>query len=249
MIIIKSDRELAVMRRAGRVVALVWEALEEAIRPGVSTKELDALAETTIRKLGARPAFLGYQGFPASICTSVNDEVVHGIPSEKVVLEEGDILSVDLGAIVDGFYADAAFTVAVGKVPREVKRLLEVTEESLYKGIEMMREGHRLSDISNAIQSHVEGAGFSVVRQYVGHGIGRSMHEDPQIPNFGPPGVGPVLRKGMVFALEPMVNMGHWKVQVGPDDWTVRTEDGSLSAHFEHTVVVTDGEPEVLTRR
>lgn len=246
MIILKSERELALMREAGRLVAETMELLKREIRPGVTTGELDRLAEEFIRGRDAVPAFKGYNGFPGSICTSLNDEVVHGIPGPRQ-LQAGDILSLDIGVIHAGYYGDAALTVPVAEVSDEAARLIRITEESLYRGIEQARAGNRLSDISHAIQEHVERHGFSVVRQYVGHGIGRSMHEDPQIPNYGQPGLGPLLRPGMTFALEPMVNLGGWEVYETPDRWTVKTRDGSLSAHFEHTIAVTDDGPVILT--
>ncbi len=246
-IILKTSEELALMREAGRIVAVTLAALRRAVRPGVTTAELDAIAHDMALRHGAIPSFLGYNGFPASLCTSINDEVVHGIPSKQRVLREGDIVSLDFGVIYRGLQGDAAITVPVGRVSELAQRLIEVTERALAEGIKQARAGNRLSDISHAIQRQAESHGFSVVRQYVGHGIGRAMHEEPQIPNFGPPGRGPVLKKGMVFALEPMVNVGGYATLVREDNWTVVTEDGSLSAHFEHTVAITDGEPQVLT--
>lgn len=247
MIILKSDHEIQSMRAAGRVVALVIEALKKAVAPGVTTGELDRLAEQIIRAEGALPSFKGYGGFPASICASINEEVVHGIPGMKV-LKNGDIISIDVGAQVEGFHGDAAVTIPVGQIDTEVARLLTVTEESLLQGIAQAREGQRLSDISHAVQTHVEKHGFSVVRDYVGHGIGRAMHEDPQIPNFGPPGRGPRLRAGMVLAIEPMVNAGTFAVETLADGWTVITCDQKPSAHFEHTVAITADGPVILTR-
>lgn len=246
MIIIKSDEEIECLREAGRVVARCLAELGRAIRPGVSTGDLDEIAEAFIRREGAIPTFKGYRGFPASICTSVNDEVVHGIPGDRV-LAEGDIISVDVGATLHGFIGDAAYTWPVGRVSDEVGHLLRATREALEVGIAQGQAGNRLSDISHAIQRHVESNGFSVVRDYVGHGIGHDMHEEPQIPNFGAPGHGPLLAAGMVFALEPMVNAGRYEVYTAPDNWTVRTVDGSLSAHFEHTLAITRAGPEVLT--
>jgi methionyl aminopeptidase len=246
-IIIKTAEELALMRQAGRIVALTLAALRKEVRPGISTADLDAVASEMARRRGATPSFKGYNGFPASLCTSINEEVVHGIPSRRVILREGDIISLDFGVIYEGLQGDAAITVPVGRVGEVAQRLLAVTEASLYKGIERVVAGNRLSDVSAAIQRYVEAHGFSVVRQYVGHGIGRAMHEEPQIPNFGPPGRGPALKPGMVLALEPMVNVGHFATVVREDNWTVVTEDGSLSAHFEHTVAVTDGDPAILT--
>ena len=244
----KSPQEIARMREAGQVlVAAMWLCREMA-KPGVSTLEIDQEVEALIRKAGARPAFKGYRGFPATICASINDEVVHGIPAAHRRLKEGDIVGLDLGAIVEGYYADAAITLPVGEVTPDVQRLLDVTRESLERAIVESRSGNRLGDVSAAVQRHVEAAGFGVVRAFVGHGIGRELHEDPQIPNFGEPGTGPVLKPGMVLAIEPMVTMGHWGVRVLADRWTAVTEDGSLTAHFEHTVAITESEPDVLTR-
>ena len=243
----KSSREIARMREAGQVLVAAVRLCREMAKPGVSTLEIDQEVETVIRKAGARPAFKGYRGFPATVCASINDEVVHGIPAAHRRLKEGDIVGLDLGAIVDGYYADAAITLPVGEVTPEVQRLLDVTRESLELAIARTRPGNRLGDISDAVQRHVEAAGFGVVRAFVGHGIGRELHEDPQIPNFGEPGKGPLLRPGMVLAIEPMVTMGHWGVRVLADRWTAVTEDGSLAAHFEHTVAVTESGPDVLT--
>lgn len=247
MILIKSEDEIARMRRACRIVAAALEALKPAVAPGVTTMELEKIAEAFILGEGGRPAFKGYRGYPASLCASVNSQVVHGIPS-GLKLREGDILSLDLGVYLDGFYGDAALTLPVGKISPGAARLLEVTRESLERGIEMAREGNRLSDISHAIQSHVEKNGFSVVKTFVGHGIGRMLHEDPQVPNFGPPGTGPGLQRGMTLAIEPMVNAGDWRVKILEDGWTAVTADGSLSAHFEHTVLVTGNGPNILTK-
>lgn len=234
------------MRQAGRITALALQELSKKIRPGITTAELNRYAEEFLEKAGAKPAFLGYHGFPASICASVNNEVVHGIPGLRR-LENGDIISIDMGAIYRGYYGDAAATFPVGEISEEAKRLLEVTEKALYEGISKAVAGNRVGDISAAVQSYVERHGFHVVRDYVGHGIGRNMHEEPQVPNFGKPGVGPRLQPGMVLAIEPMVNVGTHEVVVMPDGWTVVTKDGSLSAHFEHTVLITEGEPEILT--
>jgi methionyl aminopeptidase len=234
------------MAKAGRLVAEAIFALRQSVKPGVTTGQLDKVAEKVIRAGGGLPAFKGYHGFPASICTSVNSEVVHGIPGLRV-LNEGDIVSIDIGTIVDGFYGDAAVTIAVGTITEAAQRLLTVTEESLMAGIAQARPGSRLTDISHAVQSHVESHGFSVVRDYVGHGIGRDMHEDPQIPNYGPPGRGPRLEEGMVLAIEPMVNAGGYRVETLQDNWTVVTADQSLSAHFEHTIAVTKDGPLILT--
>lgn len=247
MITRKSTRELRYMRDAGRVVANVFQELEKAIRPGVTTGELNDLAEEFITRQGARPAFKGLYGFPAAICTSVNEQVVHGIPGLRK-LEAGDIISIDIGAEINGYFGDAAMTFPVGDIGLDARRLLDVTREALFAGIEKARTGNRLSDISHAIQSYVEKHGFSVVRDYVGHGIGRKMHEDPQVPNFGRPGRGPRLEPGMTLAIEPMVNMGTHEVTTLDDNWTVVTRDGSLSAHFEHTVAITNGAAEILTR-
>ena len=247
MIILKSAEELAAMRRAGRVVAEAHALVRELVKPGLTTWDLDRAVEEFLLRHNAVPAFKGYHGYPASICASVNEVVVHGIPSRDVVLEEGSIISVDIGAFVDGFCGDSAWTYPVGEVAPETQRLLAVTEEALFLGIEQAQVGNRLSDISHAVQSHVESHGFSVVRDFVGHGIGRQMHEAPQIPNFGPPGRGPRLKPGMTLAIEPMVNVGGYQVEVLADNWTVVTRDKCWSAHFEHTVAVTDGGPVVLT--
>lgn len=246
MIHIRTREEIEKIRRSSRLVARALREIRQAIRPGVTTEELDRVAEEVITKGGGRPAFKGYRGYPASLCASVNDEVVHGIP-DKRRLKEGDIVSLDLGVLMDGYYGDAAITVPVGRVSKLARRLLEVTEEALYRGIEKARVGNRLFDISHAIQRRVEEAGFSVVRDFVGHGIGRNLHEEPQVPNFGPPGQGPRLVEGMVLAIEPMVNTGTWRVRVLDNGWTVVTEDGGLSAHFEHTVAITESGPEILS--
>ncbi|NMB42189.1 MAG: type I methionyl aminopeptidase [Firmicutes bacterium] len=246
MITIKSLQEIELMRQAGRIVASTLRELAKAVKPGVTTMQLDTLARRHIEKLNARPAFLGYQGFPASICASVNEEVVHGIPGPRR-LEAGDIISIDVGAYFKGYYGDAAATFPVEKVSPLAERLMKVTKDSLFKGIEKARPGNHLYDISAAVQAHVESNGFSVVRKYVGHGIGTEMHEEPQVPNFGPPGRGPLLEAGMVLAIEPMVNTGTWDVKTLDDGWTVITKDGSLSAHFEHTVAILQDGPEILT--
>ncbi len=245
-IIYKSRGEIEQMRAAGQLVARVLEELRGMVRPGVTTAELDAVAERRIVEAGGVPSFKGYHGFPASICASVNEQVIHGIPSSRV-LNDGDILSIDLGAILGGYHGDAAVTVAVGKVSERAAELLRVTEESLYKGIEQARVGKRLGDIGHAVQSHVEAHGFSVVREFVGHGIGTSMHEEPQIPNYGEPGRRERLVEGMVLAIEPMINIGKPAVKILSDGWTAVTRDGSLSAHFEHTVAVTASGPMILT--
>jgi methionyl aminopeptidase len=247
MIILKSKDEIVVMRRAGRVVGDVLAFLKEAVRPGLTTGQLDSMVENRIREAGAIPAFKGYNGFPASLCASLNEQVVHGIPGSRI-LREGDIISLDVGAILDGFYGDAAETLGVGEISPEAAKLLQVTQESLFRGIEQARVDQYLGDIGHAVQKWVEANGFSVVRDYVGHGIGRAMHESPPIPNYGEPGRGPRLKAGMVLAIEPMVNVGGYSVREKPDHWTVVTADGSLSAHFEHTVAVTQEGPEILTR-
>jgi methionyl aminopeptidase len=250
MIIYKSAEEIARMRKAGRVVAGTIDRVVAAVRPGIATADLDAVAEAYIDEQGAIPSFKGYKGYPASICASINDEVVHGIPSPKRLLAEGDILSLDFGAIWEGFHADSALTMFVGDPPSaESEKLVRVTEEALEAGISQIVAGARLSDVGAAVQQVAEGAGFSVVREYVGHGIGRNLHEDPQIPNYGEPGRGPLIKPGLVVAVEPMVNIGGWETRVLADDWTVVTEDGSLSAHFEHTIAVTEDGREVLTAR
>lgn len=248
MIILKSRAEIDKLRRSNLIASEVLDCLAEKVVPGVTTGELDKIAEDLILSKKAKPAFKGYRGYKHTLCTSVNEEVVHGIPSRRE-LKEGDIIGVDCGVLIDGFYGDIAKTFKVGKVTVDAERLLKVTEEALYVGIDKSRVGNRLYDISAAVQAHVEAAGFSVVRDFVGHGVGTSLHEDPQIPNFGEPGTGIKLRPGMVFALEPMVNIGDWKVKVLGDKWTVVTEDGSLSAHFEHTLAVTESGPVILSKR
>jgi methionyl aminopeptidase len=251
VIIYKSPEEIDKMRKAGRIVAGTIDSVLAAVGPGVTTAQLDEVAEAYILEQRATPSFKWYRGtFPASICTSLNDEIVHGIPSTKRVVREGDVLSLDFGAIWDGFHADSAVTIVVGD-PRspDAEKLVRVTEEALEAGISQIRPGGRLSDIGAAVQQVAEGAGFSVVREYVGHGIGRALHEDPQIANYGDPGRGPVLKPGLVVAVEPMVNVGSWETRVLADEWTVVTEDGSLSAHFEHTIAVTEDGHEVLTAR
>jgi methionyl aminopeptidase len=247
MIIIKSQQEIDIMRESGKVTAYILSELKNLIRPGVSTKEIDDFVEGIILKNGMIPSFKGYNGYPASACVSVNEEVVHGIPSAKKILREGDIVSVDVGTTYKGYVSDAARTYPVGKISEEAQKLITVTEESFFEGLKFCRVGCRLSDISAAIQRKVESEGFSVIRDFVGHGIGRAMHEEPQIPNYGKPGRGPRLVPGMVFAIEPMVNLGDYEVRVLENNWTVVTEDGKLSAHYENTVVITDGEPELLT--
>ncbi|MBI3457693.1 MAG: type I methionyl aminopeptidase [Candidatus Rokubacteria bacterium] len=248
MIVLKSPREIALMRQAGQVVVAAMRMCRDLVKPGISSLEIDQEVEALIRERGAKPAFKGYRGFPATVCVSINEEVVHGIPAAHRRLKEGDIVGLDFGAIVEGYYGDAAITVPVGEISQDVQRLLDVTRESLDLAIAVARPGNRLGDISATVQRHVEAAGFGVVRAFVGHGIGRELHEDPQIPNFGEPRKGPPLRPGMVLAIEPMVTMGHWDVRVLPDRWTAVTGDGSLAAHFEHTVAITDSGPDVLTR-
>jgi methionyl aminopeptidase len=249
MIVCRSAGELEQMREAGRLVGEVLTELAAAVAPGVSTADLDELAEKRIRQAGATPAFKGYHGYPATICASINDEVIHGIPSGRRVLNEGDIISIDVGASLDGYFGDSAVTLPVGQISESAAALLRVTEEALYKAIEAVKPGKRVSDIGHAVQKHVEAYGFSVVREFVGHGIGQRMHEEPQIPNYGEPGHGPRLAEGMVLAIEPMVNAGTAAVKVLADGWTAVTRDQSLSAHFEHTVAVTAGEPWILTAR
>jgi methionyl aminopeptidase len=244
---IKSDDEVAIMRRAGRVVAAVLERLKKEVKPGVKTKQLDKVAVDELKKWGAKASFKGYRGYPASLCVSINDEVVHGIPGDRV-LKEGDIVSLDFGAYVDGFHGDAAVTVGAGKISAQAQKLLDVTEAALVVGIKAARCGAHLGDVSAAIQEYVETRGFSVIREYCGHGIGRSLHEDPQVPNFGLSGSGPLLQKGIALAVEPMVAAGDWRTRVNHDNkWTVHTADNSLSAHFEHTIAIGNAEPEVLT--
>jgi len=243
---LKTAHEIDMMAKAGQLLSAVVDELKAACREGLRTSELDRLAERRIRAAGARPGFLGYHGFPKSICVSINDEAVHGIPGKRKI-EDGDIVSLDLGLVLDGFWADMGCTVAVGKVSPEAKRLTRVTEECLEIAIQHAQPGGHLGDISAAVQRHAEGAGFSVIRQFVGHGIGRAMHEDPQLPNFGVPGTGPELKPGMTLAIEPMVNQGSPDVYIKPDGWTVCTTDGSLSAYFEHTVAITKSGPRILT--
>jgi len=242
MIILKTPEEIAVMAKASRVVAEALEAVKMAVHPGTTTDELDRLAESEIRARGAVPAFKGYRNYPKTLCASVNEQVVHGIPSKRT-LKEGDIIGLDLGAVVGGFYGDSAVTVAVGLIDEKTANLVRVTQEALFLGIEQAVVGHRLSDISYAIQRHVEAAGYSVVTEFVGHGIGRQLHEEPQVPNYGKPGQGPRLQPGMVLAIEPMVNMGGSAVRVLEDRWTAVTVDGSLSAHFEHTIAIQPSGP------
>ncbi len=247
MIILKTREEVEKIRKSCLIVAEVLERLEEIVAPGVSTWDLNAISEEEAEKRGAVPAFKGYHGFPYALCTSINEEVVHGIPSKKRILREGDIVSVDFGVVVDGYYGDAAVTLPVGKISEEAERLCRVTREALDQAIAQAVVGNRLSDISHAVQSYVEKFGYSVVREFVGHGIGRNLHESPQIPNFGPPGRGVKLKPGMVFAIEPMINQGVPDIRILEDRWTAVTADGKLSAHFEHTVAVTENGPDILS--
>ena len=246
MIFIKNNQEIDLMRKAGKIVAETLLLVEEKVRPGITTAELDRIAEEFITKHGAKPSFKGLYGFPASLCISVNEQVVHGIPG-GYVLKDGDIISVDCGAHINGFHGDAARTFGVGNISEEAKKLINVTRESFFRGIEYAKVGTRLTDISHGIQSYVEASGFSVVRDFVGHGIGRVVHEDPEVPNYGRPGRGPKLVEGMALAIEPMVNVGSYKVKTLSDDWTVVTSDGSLSAHYENTIVILPDGPEILT--
>jgi len=246
VIIIKSDMEIEYMRNAGKVVADTLATIEAVIKPGITTAEINKLAEEFILEQGAKPSFKGYGGFPASICASVNDEVIHGIPDNRV-LQEGDIISVDCGAVLNGFHGDAARTFPVGKISKEAEELIRVTKECFFKGVEKAKVNNRLTDISAAVQIYAEGFGYSVVRDFVGHGIGKSMHEDPQVPNYGTAGRGPKLSHGMVLAIEPMINIGKFNVKVKPNGWTVVTSDGSLSAHYENTVAILNSGPEILT--
>lgn len=246
-IILKSDDEIAVMREAGSIVAQTLLRLVEELRPGLVVKELDKVVRKEFDRHKVTPTFLGYHGYPATVCVSVNEEIVHGIPGKRV-LEDGDVVSLDLGCTHKGFVADSALTVIVGRAKNGTQKLVDVTRESLDAGIKQARAGNKLGAISHAIQTHIESNGFGVVREYVGHGVGREMHEEPQVPNFGPADRGPMLKKGMVLALEPMVTVGDWRTRQLEDNWTVVTADGSLSAHFEHTIAITDGDPVVLTR-
>ena len=249
MIIFKSPEEIQRMRKAGRIVALTIERLVESVRPGMTTADLDHMAESIIRKEGAVPSFKGYRGFPGTICTSLNEQIVHGIPGDRRLIP-GDVLKLDVGCIWEGYHGDSAVTVFVGGSPSELaEKLVRVTEESLEAGIAQLRAGARLSDVGHAVQQVAEGAGFSCVREYAGHGVGRALHEDPQVPNYGDPGRGPLIKPRLVVAIEPMVNVGDWRTRVLNDRWTVVTRDGSLSAHFEHTVAVTEEGTEVLTAR
>lgn len=246
MITLKSPHEIELMRRAGKITAAARALAGEMVKPGVTTREIDRAVEEFIRKNGAVPSFLNYQGYPASVCASINDEVIHGIPGDRV-LQEGDIVSLDVGAFIGGFHGDCAATFPCGKISGEAQRLIDVTRESFFRGIALAKEGNRVMDISAAVQAYVEANGFTVVREFVGHGIGRQMHEAPEVPNFGTAGRGPRLLRGMTLAIEPMVNAGSAAIRQLSDGWTVKTRDGRLSAHYENTILITDGEPEILT--
>src|SRR5690606_3395656 len=247
MIICKTPRELEIMREAGRIVALTHQELRKTLQPGITTRELDTIAESFIKQHGAYPSFKGYNGFPGSVCVSVNEELVHGIPGDRI-LKDGDIISIDIGAKVNGYHGDSAWTYSVGNIDMETQKLLDVTEKSLYLGLEEAKPGVRLSNISHAIQTYVESNGFSIVREYVGHGVGQNLQEDPQIPHYGPPNTGPRLKPGMVLAIEPMVNAGSRYVKTLADNWTVVTVDGKKCAHFEHTIAITEAGYEILTK-
>ena len=246
MITLKSSHEIELMRRAGKITAAARAVAREMVKPGVTTQEIDKAVYKFITSQGAVPSFLHYEGYPASVCVSVNDEIIHGIPGKRV-LKEGDIVSVDVGAIIDGFHGDCAGTYPCGQVSEEAMRLIRVTQQSFFEGIKFAKEGHRLTDISHAVQEYAESQGFTVVREFVGHGIGRHMHEDPEVPNYGKPGHGPRLLRGMAIAVEPMINQGSAAIIQMPDGWTVKTADGKLAGHYENTLVITDGEPEILT--
>jgi len=246
MIVYRTPEEIALIRKSSQMAALILTELRSLIKPGVMTKELDEYAEARVRSLGAKPAFKGYRGFPASLCTSVNEEIVHGIPSSRR-LKEGDIISLDFGVYYEGYYGDAAVTYPVGQVSPLAQRLIETAERALYRGLEMVRVGHRISDISHAIQTYVESQGFSVIRAFVGHGIGQALHEEPQVPNFGPPGRGAIIKPGLTLAIEPMISAGDWQEEILDDGWTAVTRDRSLAAHFEHTVVATEDGVEILS--
>jgi methionyl aminopeptidase len=248
VISIKSAREIEIMRRSGKITSKTLERLMEAARPGITTGELDRIADESIRSMGGVPTFIGYNGYPSAICASVNDEVVHGMPGSRV-LREGDLLSLDIGTTLEGYVSDSAVTVGIGNVSESAKRLMRVTQECLMLGIAQMQAGNHLGDIGHAVQRHAESHGYGVVRALVGHGIGRKMHEDPQVPNYGEPGQGPLLRKGLCLAIEPMITEGTWEVETLDDGWTVVTEDGKLAAHFEHTIAITDDGPKILTLR
>ena len=247
MITIKSEREILLMKEAGRIVALAHQEVKKHIKPGVTTFELDQIVEKVVRDNDAIPSFKGSGGFPGSACTSINEQVVHGIPSKRVKLKNGDLISVDIGAMYKGYHGDSAWTYAVGKVTEEVSNLMQVTKESLFEGLKYAKAGNRLTDISHHIQKYAESFGYSVVREFVGHGLGKELHEDPQIPNYGLPGKGPILKKGMTLAIEPMINMGRKEVKVLKDNWTAVTIDKKPSAHYEHSILITDDEPIILT--
>lgn len=247
MIIIKSEQEIVTMRQSGKVTGRILNELEDFIRPGITTETIDHFVSEIIRKNGMIPTFLGYNGYPASVCTSINSEVVHGIPSTKRILHEGDIVSVDVGCTYKGYVTDAARTYGVGTISAEAQKIMDAAKDSFFEGLRFCRIGYRLSDISHAIQTKAEAEGFSVIRDLVGHGVGRNMHEEPQIPNYGQPGRGPRLAKGMVFAIEPMIGQGTYEIVTAADNWTLSMADGKLSAHYENTVVITEGEPELLT--
>lgn len=247
MIRLKSNQELEFMRLAGRITAAARAAAARAVKPGVTTGEIDKIVRKTIEQAGAKPSFLGYSGFPGSACISINDEVIHGIPSRSRVIHEGDIVKVDVGAYINGFHGDCAATIPCGEVSEEARKLIEVTRQSFYEGIRFARKGNRISDISHAIQAYVEANGYSVVRDFVGHGVGAKLHEDPEVPNFGMPGHGIRLQPGMTLAIEPMVNVGTAAIKILPDGWTVKTRDGKLSAHYENSIAITEGDPIILT--
>ncbi len=246
MIILKSAREIELMRRAGKITAAARALAGEMVKPGVTTQEIDKAVYRFIKSQGAEPSFLNYNGYPASVCISVNDEIIHGIPGKRV-LQEGDIVSIDVGAFIGGFHGDCAATYACGAISDEAQRLIDVTRQSFFEGAKFVREGYRISDVGHAVQEYVEANGFSVVREYVGHGVGRKMHEAPEVPNYGAPGHGPKLLRGMTIALEPMVNMGAADIRQMPDGWTVKTADGKYAAHYENTLLITADEPEILT--
>lgn len=246
MIIYRTQEEIALIRRSSQIAALILAELKEMVRPGVMTKELDEYAEQRVKFFGAKPAFKGYRGFPASLCTSINEEIVHGIPSSRR-LKEGDIISLDFGVYYEGYYGDAAVTYPVGQISLLAQKLIETAEKALYLGLEKVRVGNRISDISHAIQTYVESQGFSVIRAFVGHGIGQALHEEPQVPNFGPPGRGAVIKPGLTLAIEPMISAGDWREEILEDGWTAVTRDRSLAAHFEHTVVATEDGVEILS--
>ncbi len=247
MITRKSSREVDLMTTAGQIVAKAHQAVKATVKPGISTQEIDAIVDKVVRDAGATPSFKGYGGFPGSACTSINEEVVHGIPAKERILKDGDIFKVDIGANYKGYHGDSAWTYAVGNISDDARRLMDVTEQSLYEGLKLAKSGNHLSDISHAIQTYAEAQGYSVVREFVGHGIGQNLHESPQIPNYGPPGKGPKLKPGMTLAIEPMINIGTKDVKVLEDGWTAIVSDKSLSAHYEHTVLITEAEPVLLT--